>query len=379
MTADAPKGGRGARGRGIATRLLIAQALVLITGALTSWLVATAVAPGIFHDHLQRAGVDQPVAEAQHVEEAFGSALILALIVALFVSVGVALAVTWYFTRRVQRSISDVALSAREIAGGRFSARVAAPGLGSEFDTLAGTVNQLAGRLEHVELTRRRMLADLAHEMRTPLASIDAHLEAIEDGVRTLDEPTLTVLRNATGRIGRLARDMTAVSRAEENGFGLVAHHLDLRDVASRAVAGAQEAFDSSCVRLFLQTPKAPVPVEGDSERLGQVLGNLLDNALRHTPADGCVTVSVEGQVDGRSRIAVVDTGEGIGADDLEHVFDRFFRADAARSADRAGSGIGLTISRAIVEAHGGQLLAASPGPGRGAMFTVALRHPSEL
>ena len=358
--------------RGIAARLLVAQALVLLAGALTSWVVASAVAPGIFHDHLRQAGVSHSSTEAQHVEEAFASALILALVVALLVSTGVALAVTWYFTHRVQRSFSAVAQSAEQIADGRFDVRLAGPGLGFEFDSLAGTVNRLAGRLEQVETTRRRMLADLAHEMRTPLATIDAHLEAVEDGVRQLDDATMTVLRGATSRLGRLANDMTAVSRAEEGGFQLVEKPLDLRNVARRAAAEAHDSFDAAGVRLFVEVPDSAIRVNGDFERLSQVLGNLLGNALTHTPRSGAVTVRVEGEKE-RARLVVADTGEGIDAEDLEHIFDRFFRADAARSVDRAGSGIGLTISRAIVEAHQGRLDAFSAGRGRGAQFVVDL------
>ena len=377
MTLPTPGVGRSSRRRGIASRLLLAQALVLVTGALTSWLVATAVAPGIFHEHLLRAGVSHSSLEAEHVEEAFGSALILALVVALLVSVVVALAVTWYFTRRVQRTISAVALSAGEIADGRFGLRLTGPGLGNEFDTLAGTVNQLAGRLEQVETTRRRMLADLAHEMRTPLATIDAHLEAVEDGVRELDDPTMTILRGATSRLSRLARDMTAVSRAEETGFELVIGYLDLGDVARQAAAEARGAFDAAGVHLSVEVPDAPVSIRGDAERLSQVLGNLLDNALRHSSRAGVVTVRVAYHDKDRVHVVVTDVGDGIDPGDLDHVFDRFFRADAARSADRAGSGIGLTISRAIIEAHGGRILAYSAGRGLGAVMTIDLpRQP---
>ena len=377
MTLPTSGVGPSSRRRGIASRLLVAQALVLVAGALTSWLVASAVAPGIFHEHLLRAGVSHSSSEAQHVEEAFGSALILALVVALLVSVVVALAVTWYFTRRVQRSISAVALSAGEIADGRFGVRLTGPGLGIEFDTLAGTVNQLAGRLEQVETTRRRMLADLAHEMRTPLATIDAHLEAVEDGVRELDDPTMTILRGATARLGRLARDMTAVSRAEESGFELVVDYLDLADVARQAAAEAREAFDAVGVNLSVEVPDAPVSIRGDAERLSQVLGNLLDNALRHSSRAGVVSVRVAYHDKDRAEVVITDAGDGIEAGDLDHVFDRFFRADIARSVDKAGSGIGLTISRAIVEAHGGRIRAYSAGLGLGAVMTIDLpRQP---
>ena len=357
---------------GLASRLLAAQSLVLLAGALTTWLVASAVAPGIFREHLLRAGVAHTAAEAGHVDEAFASALIIALVVALLVSVVIALTVTWYFTRRVQRSVLDVAVAASAIAEGRHGSRVPSPALGVEFDQLTGTVNELARRLEEVETTRRRMLADLAHEMRTPLATIDAHLEAIEDGVRELDDPTLAVLRGSTQRLGRLAQDVTAVSRAEEGRLKMSLHPTNPATLAADAALAAQDGFDTKGVRLTTSAADTPL-VSADPERMAQVLGNLLDNALRHTPTGGTVSLTTSSPDPRWVEITVADTGEGITPDALAHVFDRFYRADPARTHDRSGSGIGLTISRALTEAHDGAITARSAGKGAGATFVVRL------
>lgn len=360
------------RPSGVATRLLLAQALVLVAGGLTTWLVASTVGPGIFHEHLVRAGVEHTTIETAHVEEAFAAALIVAVVVALVVSVLAALGVTWFLTHRVQRSVAALTGSASEIAAGRYGSRLASPGLGSEFDQLAATVNRLAQRLESVETTRRRMLADLAHEMRTPVATIGAHLEALEDGVRDLDEETLGVLRVSTARLARLSQDIAAVSRAEEGRLRVDPTPTDPRVLVAEAAASARSAFDAKGVTLAVVTAPTPA-VLVDTERMAQVLGNLLDNALRHTPAGGTVTLGT-GLPDPRwVEITVADTGEGIDPEALGHVFDRFYRADVARSRDRGGSGIGLTISRALVEAHGGGISARSPGPGAGATFTVRL------
>lgn len=362
----------GARVRSrFAARLLMAQALVLIAGALTTWLVASVVGPSIFHDHLSQAGLGHTATEAQHVEEAFASALLLSIALALLTSVLAALAVSWYFSRRVQRSISSVADAASQIAAGRFGARVPDPGLGGEFTTLAATYNQLADRLEATEVTRRRMLADLAHEMRTPLATIDAHLEAVEDGVRELDTDTLGVIRASTRRLRRLAEDMTAVSRAEERILDVTLRTVDSAALASDATENARHLFTAKGVHLET-TPGTPDLVRVDPERIGQVLGNLLDNALRHTPPGGSVTLSCR-----RSgqwiEYAVADTGEGVPAEHLPHLFDRFYRADSARDRNHGGSGIGLAIAKALVEAHGGRISVTSPGSGAGSTFTVQL------
>ena len=365
-----PVGARGHRG-GFATRLLLAQGLVLVAGALTTWLVASAVGPSIFHDHLAQAGVPHTTTEARHIEEAFASALLISLGVALLAAVAAALAVSWYFSRRVQRSLGQVADAAAQIAAGRYAARVSPPGLGAEFATLADTYNALAQKLAATEASRRRMLADLAHEMRTPLATVDAHLEAVEDGVRTLDSETLSVLRESTRRLRRLAEDIGAVSRAEEGHVDLQAHPVAAASLATSAAAAAADRYAAQGVTLTSDVrPAGSVTV--DAERIAQVLDNLLENALRHTPRGGEVTLACR-RLDHWVEYSVADTGEGIAAEHLPHLFDRFYRVDTARDRHHGGSGIGLAIVKALAEAHGGGVSATSPGPGRGATFTLRL------
>ena len=362
--------GRSARS-GLAARLLVAQALVLVAGALTTWLVATVVGPTIFRDHLDRAGVEHTATETRHIEEAFGSALLISIALALLAAVGAALAVTWFFTRRVQRSIDAVAAAATGIAAGQYHARVPDPGLGLEFAALATTYNQLAERLEHSEDARRRMLSDLAHEMRTPLATIDAHLEGIEDGIREPDASTLDIIRNSTIRLRRLAEDIGSVSMAEEGRLHIEPRVVPARALVEAAVKSAQERSEAKGVVLRADADSARL-IHVDPDRIGQVLTNLLDNALRHTQPRGTVTV---GCTDSGSWVdlTVTDSGDGIAAEHLDHVFDRFYRVDSARDRVLGGSGIGLSIAKALVEAQGGEISVTSPGPGRGSTFTVRL------
>lgn len=358
-----------------AARLLVAQALVLVAGALTTWLVASVVGPTIFSDHLQQAGNTHTAEETQHVEQAFASALLVSISLALLASVLAALAVSWYFSRRVQRSIGSVADAAAQIADGRYHARVPDPGLGGEFTALALTYNRLADRLEATESTRRRLLADLAHELRTPLATIDAHLEAVEDGIRALDDDTVGVIRGSTGRLRRLAEDMTAVSRAEE-GLDVTPRVLAAVDAAAAAAELARDRYAAKGVHLHTEFADAG-QLRVDADRIGQVLGNLLDNALRHTPAGATVTLTCR-RLDEWVEYRVADTGQGVAAEHLPQLFDRFYRADTARNRDHGGSGIGLAIAKALVEAHGGGISVTSAGPGLGATFTVRLPpHPS--
>jgi two-component system, OmpR family, sensor histidine kinase BaeS len=370
MTPETPTANRRA---GFATRLLIAQSLVLVAGASTSWLVAAAVGPGIFSDHLHQAGLSHTAAETRHVEEAFGSAMVVSLVVALVVALAVALGVTWFFTHRVQRSINAVTETAAQIADGGYRTRVLAPGLGPEFDLLASTINRLADRLEDVEQTRRRMLSDLAHEMRTPLATIEAHLEAIEDGVREADSATLSVLKASTDRLDRLAHDIGAVSRAEEGQLDIVLQPVRADAIVEAAVEAAGVNAERRGVRLTALVGTHTEEVLVDPERMSQVMGNLLDNALRHSPDGSTVTVSSRRTDSGWIELSVVDAGEGIAAEHIGHVFDRFYRGDTARNRAQGGSGIGLTITKALVEAHEGHLTVTSPGPGQGTTFTVHL------
>lgn len=362
-----PRSGRS----GFGVRLLGAQALVLLAGAVTTWIVASVVGPSIFRDHLHRAGVMHTAAEAGHVENAFSAALLISISIALVTATATALAVTWYFSRRVQHSIGQVAEAAARVAGGHYDTRVPDPGLGREFGVLAATSNSLAERLGATETTRRRMLADLAHEMRTPLATVDAHLEAIEDGVRTLDADTLEVIRLSTRRLRRLAEDISSVSLAEEAGVDVAASPVVAAALARVAAETALDRFSAAGVALETHLD-TDARLQADADRLGQVLGNLLDNALSHTPPGG--TVQLGCTSDGEwVEYVVSDTGSGIAAEHVPHVFDRFYRADTARDRGHGGSGIGLSIAKALVEAHAGTITAASGGEGCGATFTVRL------
>ncbi|MDY6807521.1 sensor histidine kinase [Antrihabitans sp. NCIMB 15449] len=370
----APRGSvrRALAGSSFGTRLFLALTVVVVGCAASAWLVASALAPGIFHDHLGQAGIDHNSSQAAHVEEAFAWAIVLAWGLAVGIAVLLALAVSWYITRRVQRSLTAVTTSTARIAGGRYDTRVTSPGLGREFDDLALTVNELARRLDATESTRRRMLADLGHEMRTPIATLDSYLEALDDGVRTFDDDTRQILRAATHRLGRLAQDITAVSRAEEHLTRIRPVPTTTGALVTAAVDAVHERYDSKGVALHSRVDDSVV-VTVDPDRLGQVLGNLLDNALRHTACGGTVTVASRKAHTDRVEITVADTGEGIAADHLDHLFDRFYRADTARDRRHGGSGIGLTITRALVEAHHGRIRAHSDGPGRGARFTIEL------
>ncbi|MFY1575759.1 HAMP domain-containing sensor histidine kinase [Verrucosispora sp. WMMD703] len=354
----------------LAVRLFAAQVLVLAVGGLTLALVAGAVGPRIFHEHLGRVGGEVSAEARWHVEQAYASANALALGVGLLAALAAALAASVYATRRIASPVTHFAHASASLADGHYDVRMADPRLGDELETLTDSFNTMAERLETVEATRRRLLADLGHELRTPLATIEAYLEAAEDGVAVDDEDLQSVLRAQTARLHRLADDIAAVSRAETHQLDLHPVRTAPADLVRDALAAARPRYAGKGVTLRSDVrPAAHVDV--DPQRMGQVLGNLLDNALRHTPEGGTVTVRVTGGAR-NVELAVVDTGPGIPAEHLPHVFERFYRVDTARDRDNGGSGIGLAIVRAVVSAHGGRVRAENV-PGGGAMFKVML------
>lgn len=355
---------------GIGLRLLAAQAIVLFAGAATTSVAAALVGPPLFREHLHRAGVAHNSLEAMHAEEAYVYATVISISVALAVSVLAALAVSWYLSRRLQRSVTEVASAATAVADGRYDIRVSPPHLGGDFDALAAAFNQMSVRLQNVEATRRRLFSDLAHEIRTPVAVLEAYFEALEDGVRTLTPQTAAMLRDQTGRLVRFASDLAALAQAEESSTSLQHHRIDVSALVGRCTAAAQPRYAGKGVRLAATAEAELPPLWGDELRLSQVLANLLDNALRHTPRGGNVEVSA-GRDGQQLAIRVADTGDGIAAQHVPRVFERFYRVDAARDREHGGAGIGLAIAKALIEAHGGTITVQSPGPGAGSVFTV--------
>lgn len=366
-------------GPSLATRLMIAQAVVLVVGIGAAALVASLVGPPLFHQHLLEAGHNPSPMELAHTEEAYASANAASLTVALLIALVCAIAVTWYAARRITRPLLALAGVAEELSAGDYGVRAPQTGGGPELDKLAATFNDVATRLQTTEDTRRRLLSDLAHEMRTPLATIRARLEGLEDEVISWTPETAQVLREQAGRLERLADDLSEVSRAEENRLDLHPAPTEVAALIRSAAQAWSEAYRDRGVRLVDPTARpgpGEVPsglvVEVDRDRIQQVLANLLANALRHTPTGGAVSIGAA-RVGSAVRIEVADTGDGIDPAQLPHVFERFYRGDTARAHDLGGSGIGLTIARSIALAHGGHLEGLSAGAGEGAAFVLTL------
>lgn len=357
---------------GIGVRLLGAQTLVLFAGGATTLIVASVVGPPLFRDHLLQAGVTHDSGEQLHAEQAYRYATAISVWVAVGVAALTALVVTAYFSRRLQHSVAEVAVAASAVADGHYGIRVSPLHLGEELAELSRAFNAMAERLEAVETTRRQLFGDLAHEIRTPVSVLEAYMEAVEDGVKTLDSETIALLCDQTQRLVRFAEDVAALAKAEEGSAAMSRQWVDPGVVIARATGASADRYAARGVALTTSKVTAFPSVWADPQRLVQVLANLLDNALRHTPPGGTVHVRCEADRN-ELTITVTDNGQGIDSAHLPHIFERFYRVDTARNRDHGGSGIGLAIAKALTEAHGGRITVDSCGLGAGSTFTVAL------
>lgn len=363
-------------GTRLVVRILLAAALILGVGALTAWVVALVIGPVIFHEHMLMVETSNPDPEVvKHAEEAFDASWQLSLLLALIAACVASVLVSAFLARRIAGTLNKVRSAATRVADGDYGARVPVGAMGAEFEEMISSFNRMASELDETEHTRKRLLSDLAHEMRTPVATVDGYLEGMLDGVADADSETLTMLREQTDRLKRLAEDISLVSSAEEHRLSIETQTVSLAELISVAQGQAGSAYASRDVALNIEEVSKGAIVLGDRDRLLQVLTNLLDNALRQTQSGDQVTLRADSDST-TVYLSVEDTGQGVAPEHLPYLFERFYRVDTARDRVHGGSGIGLAIVRSIVEAHGGKVRAESRGRGYGALFTVELpRH----
>ncbi|MEO8287623.1 MAG: HAMP domain-containing sensor histidine kinase [Chloroflexota bacterium] len=276
------------------------------------------------------------------------------------------------FSRRISKPISKLTAAARTMAAGDLSVRVASYGV-REINDLADAFNSMAGSISAADGQRRQLTADVAHELRTPLSIIKGRLEGMQDGVYPATPEQIALLLDETALLERLIEDLRLLAQADAGQLPLYLEQVcidGLLDAVARSF-GPQALAAGVAIQIV---PPGPLPeVSADSQRISQVLGNLLANAIRHTPAGGTVTLRawVDPTAPGQVNVAVQDTGAGIAPDDLPNIFERFWKADRARSRS-GGAGLGLAIARRIVEAHGGRIWATSAlGQGTTVGFTL--------
>ena len=358
------------RPRSLRTRLLLAN--LVVAGAVlgTVSVAVSLIGPGYFAEAMGHLPGDpmaamMDAATRAAFDDAVRNALVAAGLIALLTSLVVSLALS----AAIAGPVSRLAAAAHRIALGHYAERV--PAGEGELGELAGSFNAMTVSLEATEHRRLQLVGDVAHELRTPLSTLDGYLEGLEDGVIAPTPETWQLLRGETARLTRLVDDLQELWRAEARQLPLKLAPVDASAVAREVVA--RLAPQAEAKQITIETRPLPeLTVQADRERLDQIVSNYLSNAIRYSPAGSSVTVSGDDR-DGTVEIAVRDRGPGLTPEQRAHVFERFYRTDPSRSRALGGSGIGLAIARALAEAMGGEVRAESDGPGRGSTFTVAL------
>ena len=349
------------RSWGLRPKLIAAFLAVIVAAGLVLVVTLELLAPAFYRSHAiemaQAMGGGTGGAQARalqdDLERGFNAALTQALILAALLTVPLALGVSAAISRRIVAPVTRVSLASARIAAGRYEERL--PNAGhDELGELTANFNRMAGVLEQTEMRRVELIGTVAHELRTPLSGLKGYAEGMVDGVFSVTHAAASIGREVD-RLERLLGDLQRLSQVEAGAVSVGRETVQLDAITREVCAQLESRFTAKRLELNCQTQ--PVTVVGDADRLKQVLHNLLSNALRHTIA-GQVTVRVTTEQQS-GWLTVTDSGEGIGAADLPHVFERFYRADRSRSRgddSSLGVGVGLTIAKHLVERMGGSL-----------------------
>ncbi len=366
-------------------KLFVSYLVVIVVGAAVLATTAELAIPRSFDRHLatmgQLMGDMMSGASSGDLFVSYRAAVTESLLIAAVAASAVAVVASIFVSRRVVAPIRSMMAATSRIAEGHYHERLAIAGnlQADEMDELAQlgvSFNQMAAKLDQTETLRRELIGDVAHELRTPLSTIKGSVEGLIDGVVQPSPEVYHQIYLEADRLQRLVTDLQELSRVEAGAYRLELATIGLGYLIDGVIARLQGQYDEKGVTLEMELV-GPVPqVVVDEDRMGQVLLNLVGNALQFTPAGGTVRIVGESLAD-RAQIQVIDTGIGIPSEYLPNVFTRFYRVDKSRARSGGGSGIGLTISKYWVEAHGGSLLAESLGANRGSTFTVDLPLPS--
>ncbi|MBA2701388.1 MAG: HAMP domain-containing protein [Chloroflexi bacterium] len=339
-------------GRGIAGRIAIAAIASAAVG-LAILAIGVAVVGGDIFTALMVESGDS----ADHAREMYDSSVTVVVIAAAVVAVLASVGLAVFLARMLARPLAEVGRAARRIADGDYAARVPRDGP-EELTSLADSFNQMALSLERQEQMRRDFIANAAHELRTPLTNLQGYLEALRDGVITADRATYESLHEEADRLVRLSRSLDALAEGDAGDIPQAAREVDLVAAVQTALELAAPAIERAGLHLASELP-ASLPARADSDRLAQVLANLLSNAIRYTAIGGTITVRAERRP-GDHLVSVANTGEGIPPEDLDRVFERFYRVEKSRDRAHGGAGIGLAIVKQLVESSGGRVGAES-------------------
>lgn len=370
--------------RRLGLKIFLSYLVIILVGVTVLATTAELVIPNAFERHMAFMAdfmQDTPETSPEDLEmdlfTSFRAAVIEALTLAALSALFVAAVASLLISRQVVAPVTEMKNASRRIAEGHYDERVRvagdlARGEQDELGQLALNFNQMAHRLEMTENLRRQLIADITHELRTPLTTLKGSIEGLMDGVLPPDERTFQPIYQEADRLGRLVNDLQELSRVEAGAFELEQHAVRVSELVDSAASLLGRQFEEKGVILEVDIPGGLPSVCADEDRLSQILLNLLGNALQYTPTSGKVVIRAYPEED-EVHIAISDTGLGIPAEHLSHIFTRFYRVDKSRSRAGGGSGIGLTIAKSLVEVHGGRIWADSEGLGKGSTFTFSL------
>jgi len=361
-------------------KIFLSYLVVILVGVVVLAVSVSLALPGAFDRHMMGMSGMLGMMGGDHdmdsLFQGFQSGVYDALLLSALAASAAAIAVGLFITRQIVAPIRALSQASRRISAGSYTERVDLAGENQsdmdELGQLAQDFNRMAENLEHTEALRRQLIGDVSHELRTPLTAIKGSMEALIDGVLPAEPETFEQIYQEADRLQRLVNDLQELSRVESGAFKLDPQPLLLADLLKTVTIRLDRQYAEKGVRLEIDIPSDLPGVMADADRLSQVLFNLVGNALQYTPAGGQVAVAARRQ-GSEVQVSVQDTGIGIAAEHLQHVFDRFYRADSSRSRVSGGSGIGLTIAKHLVEAHGGRIWAESLGQGKGSTFAFTL------
>ncbi len=267
-----------------------------------------------------------------------------------------AMLIAWWIARTLLEPVKRVAAATHRLASGDYSSRVAVAS-DDEVGQLSRDFNQLAYTLERNEKMRREFMADVSHELRTPLSVLRGELEAIEDGVRSLDQSSMKSLQGEVSMLSKLVDDLYELSLADVGALTYRKAPCLLNDLLENSLAMYRDRFTARQLQIDLELPRQPVELLADASRLQQLFSNLLENAVRYTDVNGTLRISVGVDRD-TVRIDFLDSGPGVSATQLPRLFERFYRGESSRNREQGGAGLGLAICRSIANAHDGSLVA---------------------
>ena len=347
-----PWGSRRMIARGIAGRIALAAIVSATVGLVILGVGVAVVGADVFTALMMEAGDS-----ADHAREVYDASVTAVVIVASVLAVIASVCLAIVLGRMLARPLSDVGAAARRIADGDYKARVPRKGP-EELASLADSFNQMAASLERQESMRRDFIANAAHELRTPLTNLQGYLEALRDGVIVADRATYESLHEEADRLVRLSHSLDALAEGDAGTRPAHAIELDLAAAVRSALDLAAPSIERAGLMLNAEIP--PVLLgQTDPDRLAQVLANLFSNAIRYTTAGGTITVRAERRP-GDLLVSIANTGDGIPPQDLDRVFERFYRVEKSRDRARGGAGIGLAIVKQLVESSGGRVGAES-------------------